>query len=147
MDDDVVFCYFIYYYVCFEQNKRRTHYTSRAILNSHLIRSDGSVRDSVAEIAVAISSQWKKTNLLGIASSRLMNLFNTRKSSYPVSHESVSSDSSHSRSGSSVSKSSPSRTSSSKHKKHATRRRRLSHAIQKESSKKKVKTVKISNEK
>ena len=132
----------IYYHVCFEQNKRRTHYTSRAILNSHLIRSDGSVRDSVAEIAVAISSQWKKTNILGIASSRLMNLFNTRKSSYPVSHESVSSDSSHSRSGSSVSKSSSSRTSSSKLKKHATRRKRLSHTIQKASSQKKVKTKK-----
>jgi hypothetical protein len=73
----------VYYDVIFYQHQRQHKYVTRAILNSHLIRSDGSVRDSVAEIALAIRAHWKMSGLVGVAATRIANLFTMRRRSTP----------------------------------------------------------------
>ena len=58
----------VYYHVIHAQHKRQKAIlvSDRAVLNAHLIRTDGELRDSVGEIARAIAYHWKASNLLSI---------------------------------------------------------------------------------
>ena len=125
----------VYYDVIFYQHQRQHKYVTRAILNSHLIRSDGSVRDSVAEIALAIRAHWKMSGLVGVAATRIANLFTMRRRSTPhreaiseSDDSSVSEEETAEQDEAPTSSSSSLKRSSSKHKtmrrtKHKTKRR------------------------
>lgn len=54
-----------YYILCKEQYQRRNQKMQRLVLNSHLIRRDGGVRASVAEIAKAVQHNYKSFNVIG----------------------------------------------------------------------------------
>lgn len=54
-----------YYILCKEQYKRRNQNMQRSVLNSHLIRRDGGVRTSVAEIAKAVQHHYRNLNVIG----------------------------------------------------------------------------------
>jgi len=54
-----------YYILCKEQYQRRNQKMQRSVLNSHLIRRDGGVRTSVAEIAKAVQHNYKSVNVIG----------------------------------------------------------------------------------
>ena len=62
----------VYYHVVRAQHKRQqaVFVSDRAVLNAHLIRTDGTFRDSLGEIARAIAYHWKATNLLSIGWTR-----------------------------------------------------------------------------
>lgn len=62
----------VYYHVVRAQHKRQqaVFVSDRAVLNAHLIRTDGTFRDSLGEIARAIAYHWKASNLLSIGWTR-----------------------------------------------------------------------------
>jgi hypothetical protein len=62
----------VYYHVVRAQHKRQqaVFVSDRAVLNAHLIRTDGTFRDSLGEIARAIAYHWKARNLLSIGWTR-----------------------------------------------------------------------------
>lgn len=49
----------------------RTNWTSRRVLPLHLLRTDGSVRESANEMAEAVKKLWEKQNMVGITRSGL----------------------------------------------------------------------------
>jgi hypothetical protein len=55
----------VYYVVCTEQFNRRKSKFKRAVLNGHLLRKNGEIRDSVAEVAVAVQKIYKRTDVAG----------------------------------------------------------------------------------
>ena len=63
----------VYYHVVRVQHKRQqaVFVSDRAVLNAHLIRTDGTFRDSLGEIARAIAYHWKASNLLSIGWTRV----------------------------------------------------------------------------
>ena len=62
----------VYYHVVRAQHKRQqaVFVSDRAVLTAHLIRTDGTFRDSLGEIARAIAYHWKASNLLSIGWTR-----------------------------------------------------------------------------
>lgn len=66
-----------YYALCKEQHNRRHSKLKRAVLNGHLMRKDGELRASVAEIAFAVQKLYKHTNVAGRLNTKRKALFAT----------------------------------------------------------------------
>ena len=75
-----------YFVVLKTQHQRSRSIWNRSVLTSHLIRSDGTLRDTVAEIAIAIQKHYKMTNVIGRLNTKRKYLFGTRKSYGGQSH-------------------------------------------------------------
>ena len=71
----------LYYAIIHAQYKRRNKYGARSVLNTHLIRVDGKLRDSVAEVAMAVKMLWEKKNIIGIMNTRVKHLFTRKRTS------------------------------------------------------------------
>lgn len=54
-----------YYIICKAQYNRRNQRLQRSVLNSHLIRKDGHLRTSVAEVALAVKKNYQSVNVMG----------------------------------------------------------------------------------
>lgn len=83
----------VYYHVVRAQHKRQqaTLISDRAVLNSHLIRTDGSFRDSLGEIARAITYHWRSSNLASIGWTRVKRIFTFRRKPNATTRRSSSS--------------------------------------------------------
>lgn len=83
----------VYYHVVRAQHKRQqaTLISDRAVLNSHLIRTDGSFRDSLGEIARAITYHWRSSNLASIGWTRVKRIFTFRRKPNAATRRSSSS--------------------------------------------------------
>ena len=72
----------VYYIVAQAQYKRRNLFGHRGVSNVHVVRTDGTLRDSVAEIAHAIAHHWKISTVVGITATHMRGVFRTfRRSS------------------------------------------------------------------
>jgi len=54
-----------YYILCNEQYDRRNSKLKRAVLNTHLVRKNGALRGSVAEVAIAVKKIYRHNNVVG----------------------------------------------------------------------------------
>ena len=73
-----------YYILCNEQYDRRNNKLKRSILNEHLFRKDGTLRGSVAEVAVAVKKIYKHSNVFGRLDTKrraVLGIRTTRRSS------------------------------------------------------------------
>ena len=71
----------LYYQIISHQYKKRSAFVNRRVLNVHLIRTDGTIRDSPAEIAHAIKAHWKITNSIGLLNTRVRSIIMSRRNS------------------------------------------------------------------
>lgn len=83
----------VYYHVVRAQHKRQqaTLISDRAVLNSHLIRTDGSFRDSLGEVARAVTYHWRSSNLASIGWTRVKRIFTFRRKPNATTRRSSSS--------------------------------------------------------
>lgn len=69
----------VYYALCKEQFNRRNRKLTRAVLNGHLMRKNGELRASIAEIAFAVKKVYRHTNVVGRLNTKRKAVFATRR--------------------------------------------------------------------
>ena len=66
-------------YQLFQLRKKRSYFYGRILLNEHLIRSDGSVRDSCGEIARSMAHHWSFQPIKSIHEFTRQTMYRTRR--------------------------------------------------------------------